>query len=238
MTYQKFQQIPPFWLPYPCPADVKSSGTLDTLLRVSMIPKTWKVNMTADWTVTGNPQPNTAHAELGDEPFGAIDGPPTTEIEIETVTWTGWGFGNSVSAWPATMQWVYTDTAVGDFVIFDCRFGTAWEWTPDDGRANAYTSEEVEISGYVSVTSPSTAYNLVDDVSEPDDISYETRTFRLAIEWEDGAPGSPFFGTFGHTESWTGGDGYSYTFTVSGTVEPTEYWSFDGHVDTTTGDPI
>ena len=105
------------------------------------------------------------------------------------------------------------------------------------GRANTWETDELELVGSVNISSPNDAYSLVDGVSEPSDIGFNTRSYSLPIAWQNGKPGEDFYGTASISDEWDA-DGYHLTFIANITVTPTEYWTWDGVIDATTGEVV
>lgn len=226
----------PGWMTFPI-ADVLtvSSGiTPAAIHRVMYLSSVWKLDASFSWSVTeiAGPYAETGVASLTALPFSAG---PLDELELETTVWTGFTFGN-LTSFPMTGSYTFSGGGVDFTRSLATGFfgGGEFSWIAEDlVRPNLWNSQELALPGSISFESPT---------DTPTNPGFSHREYTLAIAWQSGEPGSPFYGEVSVDDAFEGGvdggtTGYDFTFSANIRVTPTLYWGWDGAIDTTTGEP-
>ncbi len=200
-------------------------------------PKFWNLDLSIDWTITdGGLYTNTASGSVSTD-FGAI-GAVTDEYDIiRPPGFTGFAIGAYSGAEAITDHYTFSGGTAGGAGMDGVRvvIGTAAGPQTLVPSRVSYTSDlEFYVVGYVFFQSPNPFYDH-DVIGEPDDVG-TTVTVTLPLAFERAVAGEPFFGKVEDTDT-ISQDGFDLTYVLSCTVTPSEYWGWNGRINTTTGEP-
>ncbi len=103
-------------------------------------------------------------------------------------------------------------------------------------RASYTSDEEFDVVAYVRFKNPNPFYDF-DVVGEPDDVGTTLDEILIVLPFESAIAGDPFFCEVTQSDT-VAQDGFSLHYDIHVKCTPSEYWSWDGRIDTSTGEPI
>lgn len=238
-NYKSFGPLP-LWVPDTSPGEPQSQVTPKAIHKIYFGAQAFSYDISLSWTSLRLSDSSTATATTSFSGGVTAIGSVSDEFDIiRPPGFTGFSAGEDIAGtW--NFQLGSTTPFSGSASGFKIVIGTAGALDPllVNPAHTSYTSDkECRVVGYVQMGTPNPFYDRYEEgAADEESPTGDPDPVLPILQWELGIAGAPFFGKVEESGDIVY-DNYILSYVLSCTATPGPYWSWDGRINTVTGEP-